>query len=179
MYQNQTWVNCTYRNGRSFYYKSGYFAYTCSRIPTVTQLIMTVAATQMHSMVSQDINPVSYSGLTSHTIHQTYIYTNSKTARHDLMYNCIGGTFKVLYHLQSYTGLKMVMNNQQVGGMTVGGGLQNCAICFNADIVQIPPDQTTNIPFSGLPKNLFYQLTAHCPSLHIRIDVTLRKFSVP
>jgi len=64
--------------------------------------------------------------------------------------------------------------------MTDGGGLQNYAICFNAAIIaQIPPDQTTNIPFSEMPYNLFYQLNAHCPSLHIHIDVTLRKFSVP
>jgi len=99
MHQNQAWTNCTYRNGRSVYYKSGYFAYTSSTIPTLTQLIMTAAATQMHSMVIQDINPVSYCGLTSHTTHQTYIYTTSKTARHYLMYNRMGGTFKVLHHL--------------------------------------------------------------------------------
>jgi hypothetical protein len=99
MHQNQAWENCTYRNARSVYYKSGYFAQTCSRISTVTQLIMTVAATQMHSMVIQALNPVSSCGLTSHTIHQSYIYITSKTARHDIMYNLMEGTFKVLYHL--------------------------------------------------------------------------------
>jgi len=71
MHQNQAWENCTYGDGRSVYYKSGYFAYTCSRIPIVTQVIMTFAATQMHSMVIQDIKPVSYCGLTSHAIHQS------------------------------------------------------------------------------------------------------------
>jgi hypothetical protein len=93
MHQNQAWENCTYGNGRSVYYTSGYFTHSCSRIPTATQLVMTAAATQMHSMVVQDINSVSYCGLISHTIYQSYIYTTtSKTARHDLMYNRMGGT---------------------------------------------------------------------------------------
>lgn len=93
MHQNQAWKNCTHRNGRSVYYKSGYFTSTCSRIPTVTQLVMKAAATQMHSMVIQGINSVSYGGLNKHTMHQSYIYTTiPKTARHDLMYNHMGGT---------------------------------------------------------------------------------------
>jgi hypothetical protein len=72
MHQNQAWENRTYRNGRSVNYKSCYFAYTSFTIPTVTQLIMTAAATQMQSMIIQDINPVSYCGLTSHTIKHTF-----------------------------------------------------------------------------------------------------------
>jgi hypothetical protein len=53
---------------------------------------MKAAATQMHSMVIQDINSVSYRGITSHTIHQSYIYTTPNTARHNPMYNRMGGT---------------------------------------------------------------------------------------